>query len=361
MMKIGSFKEGDQASRLPVGKIGILYCTSNQFAKGREIEKVADCEVIDVACAVMDALAKHGYPAELVDLNPDRIEDLSQYDWIFNLAETIYGFPLADHEVVRHLEKCNIKFTGSGSTTLKTCLDKAATKCELLRKGIGTPPFEVFQPGKPVLNLLRYPLFVKPVREDGSIGISRESIVRNDAELCCQVEKIHHVYHQAALVEQYINGRDITASVIGNGDQAVVLPLSEITYPAQADQKFLTFQAKWVNDSAEFQHSKAQCPCKVTPQVEALIKDIALQAYHALGCRDYARVDFRLRGKNPFVLEVNPNPCINPEDCGFVRSGNAAGYSYADLVLKILKNAVEDRLQLSEPGLVEVAHYQVVS
>jgi len=352
------FNEWIQAARLPIEKVGIIYCTSTQTAIGREHEKLADCEVIEVANAVRAALIEKGYQAELVDLDPGRIGDLVRFDWIFNLTESIYGFPLADFEIARKLEAFKIQFTGSGSKTLKVCLDKAATKCGLLLNGISTPAFEVFQPGKPILNFLRYPLFVKPVREDGSIGINDSSIVRNDAELRHQVENVHRLYHQAALVEQYIQGRDITASVIGNGERAVVLPLSEITYPEQAGPKFLTFNGKWVADSLDFKVSKAQCPCNVSPQVERIIKDLALRAYHTMGCHDYARVDFRLRGESPFVLEVNPNPCINPDDSGFVRCGNAAGYSYADLVFKILENSVHNHLHSMQTGYLKVAAYQ---
>jgi D-alanine-D-alanine ligase len=348
-------------SHMPIKRIGIVYCTSTQTAAGRETEKLADCEVVEVANAVQAALQAHGYQAELVNLDPDQIDDLCRFDWIFNLAESIYGYPLADFQVAQQMEKLGIKFTGSGSKTLKTCLDKAAAKCELLRNGIGTPAFEVFQPGSYILNLLRYPLFVKPVHEDGSIGIQNDSIVHNNAELKHQVEKIHQMYHQAALVEQYIDGRDITASVIGNGEQAVVLPLSEITYPQQLGPKFLTFQGKWVNDSLDYQVSRAQCPSLLPPQTENIMKDIALRAYNALGCRDYARVDFRLRGKCPFVLEVNPNPCINPDDSGFVRSGNAAGFSYANLVNKILENAVYNSLCPIENRYLDVLNYQTAS
>jgi D-alanine-D-alanine ligase len=361
MVNISLFNKLKQAPRLPVEKVGIIYCTSAQTADGRETEKLADCEVIEVAHAVQAALLENGYQTELVDLDPGQIGDLRRFDWVFNLAESIYGYPLADFQVAQQMEKMDIKFTGSGSRTLRICLDKAATKCELLRNGIGTPAFEVFQPGLYILNLLKYPLFVKPVHEDGSIGIQNDSIVHNDTELKHQVEKIHQVYHQAALVEQYVDGRDITASVIGNGEQAVVLPLSEITYPEQLGPKFLTFQGKWVNESLDYQVSRAQCPSLLPLQTEYLIKDIALRAYNALGCRDYARVDFRLRGKCPFVLEVNPNPCINPDDSGFVRSGKAAGFSYADLVVNILENAVNNSLCPIDPGYLDVLNYQDAS
>jgi len=338
----------------PAGKVGIVYCTSTISASGREDEKRADCEVVAVARAVKTALDEKGYWADLVDLDPTRIADLQRYDWVFNLAESVYGFPLADYEVAEEMEKYNIQFTGSGSKTLKACLDKAVTKCELLRNGIGTPAYQVFQPGGTILNGLEYPLIIKPIHEDGSIGITLDSIAGNDAELDQKVKKVHRMYSQAALVEEYIEGRDITASVVGNGEEVVILPLSEITYPEQSGPKFLTFDVKWSPETPEFQNTSARCPCILSLEVEALVKDIALRAYRVMGCRDYARVDFRLRGKVPFVLEVNANPCINPDDSGFVRSSKAAGYSYAGMVTKILEGAVRDRLQAPQPVLEEV-------
>jgi len=347
-------REGLPYTPTPAGKVGIVYCTSTTSASGREDEKRADCEVIEVAQAVKTALEEKGYRAELVDLDPTRIADLRRFDWVFNLAESIYGFPLADYEIAEEMEKYNIQFTGSGSDSLKSCLDKAVTKCELVSIGIRTPAYEVFQPGSTILNVLEYPLIIKPIREDGSIGITLDSIVRSDAELEQKVEKVHRMYSQAALVEEYIEGRDITASVIGNGEEAVVLPLSEITYPEQSGPKLLTFDAKWSPETLEFQGAKARCPSILAYKVEAMIKDIALRAYRVMGCRDYARVDFRLQGKVPFVLEVNANPCINPNDSGFVRSSKAAGYSYAAMVTKIIERAVRDRLQVPQPALEAV-------
>jgi D-alanine-D-alanine ligase len=335
------FDDGKKAPNLPIQSIGIIYCTPKQTAPGREIEKQAECEEIGIAKAVQAVLIEKGYRAELVDLQPEEIKKLHRFDWVFNLAETVYSYPLVDYEVARKLEEEGINFTGSGWKTMSTCADKAATKCMLLLNGIGTPSFEVFQPGSPVVNFLRYPLFVKPVHEDGSYGITDESVVRNLSELKRQVEMIHRLYNQAALVEQFIDGRDITAPVIGNGDQAVVLPLLEIVYEEQARSKFLTFNTKWVEATPEFQASIGQC-ASLPPAIEAKIKDVALRAYRLMGCRDYARVDFRLRGRNPFVLEVNPNPCISP-DTGFIKSAKAAGYEYADLVTKIVACAVLDR------------------
>jgi D-alanine-D-alanine ligase len=329
-------------AKLPLNNIGVIYCTSSLTAEGRGDEKKADCEVIEVAHAIQAALQPKGYLVQLVDLDPKRIADLKAFDWIINLAETIYGYPFADYEVAEMMERLNINFTGAGSHSLRSCLDKAVTKAELLKNGVLTPVYDVFYPGQPVRTKCSYPVIVKPVHEDGSIGITNKSKARNMAQLVALVEKIHYEYHQAALVEEFIVGRDITASILGNGEEAMALPLSEITYPDRCGGGFLTFAAKWQADTVEFQTAEAKCPCKVASRVEAAIKHTALLAYHIMGCRDYARVDFRLKGEVPYVLEVNPNPCINPDDSGFVRCGKAAGYDYADLIHQILVDSVKN-------------------
>jgi D-alanine-D-alanine ligase len=351
MNEISFFKAQHYISPLEVRNIGIVYCTSNQYPPGREHEQVADCEVVDVAHAVQSVLNKKGYQAELVDLDPKRIEELRRFDWVFNLTESVYGYPLADFEVAAEMEKYNIQFTGGGSKTLEACLDKAETKCELLMNGIGTPPYVVFQLGDPIWTVLKYPVIVKPIHEDGSIGITIDSVVRCGENLEMQVQRVHQMYHQAALAEEYIDGRDISASVLGNGEEAMVLPLSETVYSEQAEEKLLTFDAKWLTDTPDFQAAGSRCPCILSVKAEALIKRIALRAYRVIGCRDYARIDFRLRGKEAFMLEVNPNPCINPEDSGFVRASEAAGISYADMVTKILESSIRDRLQMPQSVL----------
>jgi D-alanine-D-alanine ligase len=351
-----------RAGVAPVGKclpqnIGIVYCTSSQVAAGREFEQIADCEVIEVAHAVQAALRAKGCRVQLVDLDPQRISDLCAFDWVVNLAETIYGFPLADYEVADQMERLKINFTGSGSQALKACLDKGVTKSELRCYGVTTPAYNVIAQGDPVSTQCSYPVMVKPVHEDGSIGISNQSIATNLAELALRVEKIHTVYQQAALVEEFIDGRDITASILGNGEEAVVLPLSEITYPDRGGSKFLTFDAKWISDSQEFQAAVACCPCEVDPETEAAIKQTALRAYRIMGCRDYARVDFRLKDHIPYVLEVNPNPCINPDDSGFIRCGKAAGFDYNHLIHQILLSSVKFSSQA--PALVSYSSQKV--
>ena len=327
----------------PFKAIGVIYCTPEETAAGREDEKLADCEVIETAHAVKAALDRQnssGLQVELVNLRTACLSDLSQYDWIFNLAESIYGFPYTEYEIAAMMEAQGINFTGSSSFTLQACLEKPVTKAELVKFNILTPAYAVYQPGDRFDADLRYPLIVKPVHEDGSIGITADSVAHNPVELAARVAYIHQVYAQGALVEEYIKGRDITAPIFGNGSEATAMPLSECTYPENNGSRFLTFDANWKAETYAYQSTIVRCPCELDPQVEAQIKAIALRAYSIMGCRDYARVDFRLAGSTPYVLEVNPNPCINPDDSGYVRSGKANGFTYDELIKNILESSI---------------------
>ena len=354
MFTVPSRQDGLAHSPLPVHSVGILYCTSENSAAGRELEKLADCEVIEVAQAVHSSLTRSGIKAELVDLDPQNFQELLHFDWIFNLAESIYGFPLLDFEVAQRLEQLQVGFTGSGSHTLRACLDKAVTKCELIKNGIATPTFEVFQPGPGDPQ----PPALPTDRQADPRRWQHRHFQRFDRLDCLGIKAkggaIHDLYRQAALVEDYIDGRDITASVLGNGADARVLPLSEITYPDCTRPRLLTFEAKWISGAPEFKRTVAVCPAHLEPKVESLIKNIALWACQVMGCRDYTRVDFRLQGRIPYVLEVNPNPCINPVNSGYVRSSMAAGLTYADMIQRIMASSIQEFHRVRQGSVQEV-------
>lgn len=332
----------------PTMHLGVVFCSTELSTHGREIERLADCEVFEVAEAVKAALEAEGFQAELVDLGITPLEDLEKFDWVFNLAETIVGFPLTEYEVAERMEHLGIQFTGTGSSGLKACLDKGTTKAELVKAGILTPAFEVVPPGAEASGCLGFPLFVKPVHEDGSIGITGNSIVWAASELDSMVKRIHQLYHQAALVETYIDGRDITVSILGNGDEAVAFQPSECVYLRPDEFKIQTFDTKWVVGSEAYHASVGVCPIVIDPALEKRIQAIALQVYHLMGCRDYARVDFRVNDQAVYVLEVNPNPCINPVDTGYVRAAKAAGFSYNQLIARILNHSIRSRELVAE-------------
>ncbi len=349
---MGSIRMRNQITQAVTGKrsfqaslrVGVIYCTSKISAKGREMEMVANHEEAEVAQAVGQALEERGHQVELVDLDPVRMDDLTRFDHIFNLAETMYGFPLRDYEVAERLEELHIGFTGSGSMAIKACVNKAVTKKKLRKRDIPTPPFEVLDFGTYSNGRLAYPLFVKPVHEDGSIGIDEGSIVYNPAELATRVKYIHSQYTQAALVEEFIEGRDINISVLGNGSEVVTLPPAECAYPEGQGTRFLTYATKWLEDSQAYRTAFERCPSVLDPVVEQKMREIAVRSSRIMGCRDYVRVDFRLKGDTPFVLEVNPNPSINPQGSGFIYATEASGCSYTEMINRIIECSLKRRV-----------------
>jgi D-alanine-D-alanine ligase len=149
-------------------------------------------------------------------------------------------------------------------------------------------------------------------------------------------------YNQPALVEEYIEGRELNVAIIGN-ERLTVLPISEIDFSKLPPNypKIVTYNAKWVEGTAEYVGTVGTCPAKLTPEVEQRVRDIARQAYKLMEIRDYARVDIRLDASNtPYVLEVNPNPDIS-RDTGFARSARAAGMTFEDMLANIIETALE--------------------
>jgi D-alanine-D-alanine ligase len=182
-----------------------------------------------------------------------------------------------------------------------------------MHAGVITPAFEVFFAGDEIRTRLPFPLIIKPVHEGGSVGIHEDSVVHNMDDLTSRVRRIHDVYNQAAIVEEFIDGRDITASVLGNGSEAIVLPLSECIYPQNGHPRLLSYESIWIPESRPYQTIVAKCPCDLDPILEREIRDIALKACNILGCQDYTSVDIKLKDNTAYVLEVNTNPCIKDE------------------------------------------------
>jgi D-alanine-D-alanine ligase len=321
--------------------IGVLYCSDDVIIPGREIEKLADYEITDTAAAVKSALEKKGHQVKLVKFDSNQVAELCKYEGIFNLTESICGFQFAEVHIAKILEDLGVPFTGSGSAALWTCLYKSAAKTLLKKYGIRTPRFETVNPGEKVKTNLEFPLIVKPDHEDGGIGIKSDSVVQSMPELVRKITEIHQVYRQAALVEEFIDGRDIKASIIGNGDDLTVFPLSEIVFSDDyVGPRILTFEEKWVEESQAFQQSASHCPCVLEDVIQDEIKMMAITAFRILECRDYAIVEFRLEGDMPYLIEVNPNPCINPVYTGFILAGEAYGFNYDEIINKILMHSM---------------------
>lgn len=269
---------------------------------------------------------------------------------IFNLCEGAFSKSAYEMNVAALLELYGARFTGSPPLALGLALDKGMAKDILKSRGIPTPEYAVMDRAPETLpEGLKFPLIVKPLREDASVGIDSNAVVSSLEALRNRVEYITKRYSQPVIVEEYIDGREFNIAVLGNGAGKKALPPSEILFVdfPEGKPKICCYEAKWVEESPFFRKTVPSCPADIPEALRAELQAIALQAYGIIGCRDYARVDMRLgRDGRIKVLEVNPNPDIS-SDAGFARAAKASGLEYPDLVAAIV-GAAEARYQAAE-------------
>jgi D-alanine-D-alanine ligase len=268
-------------------------------------------------------------------------------DVIFNCCESILGQSSLEMNVAAVYELFGIPYTGSPALTLGIALNKALTKDLLLANGISTPRHLEIRPGAlvPRPEHLEFPLIVKPIKEDASIGIDDKAIVYSLAELRARVQFVHDEFRQAALVEEFIDGRELNVGVIGTmKDGLTTLPISEITFDAMplGAARIVSYEAKWVEESPLYKTTVAVCPAMLDIQKSVEASELALRAANVLGIRDYGRVDMRLRDRDGklFVLEANPNPDIS-EDAGFMRAARESGRTFSGTINEIVSLTIE--------------------
>lgn len=270
--------------------------------------------------------------------------NLEKPDLVFNLCESVGHDASKEMCVASMYELMSINYTGSNALTLGTLLNKSRVKEILSYHKIPTPKFFVAKlNSKKISHNLQFPLIVKPLKEDASIAIENESVVKNQTELFNRIKYIHTNFNQDALVEEFIDGREINVAILGNGENINVLPLSEIEMTSLPENfpKIVTYNAKWMKGTIEFENTIRVCPVNIEQKLIEKIHTIALESYEILSLRDYARVDMRIdKFGNPFVLEINPNPDLST-DAGFVAAANVFGLTYEKLIESIVNCAIE--------------------
>jgi D-alanine-D-alanine ligase len=263
-------------------------------------------------------------------------------DLVFNLCEGAFGNAALEMNVAAMLELYSIPFTGNGAMTLGVSLNKDWTKSIL--KGAGVPIANHIVADDTPVELpedLNFPLIVKPLSEDASYGIETNSVVNTMEELDERVEYILDEFCQPAMVEEYIDGREFNLAIIGSEDRVRALPPSEIDFSEFPEglPKICSYEAKWIEESPLYMKSPPVCPANVTEELAEALEDTALEAFEALGCRDYARIDMRQGADGVLrVLEVNPNPDIST-DAGLARAARSVGLSYDELIIEIIASA----------------------
>jgi len=265
-------------------------------------------------------------------------------DVILNFVESVEGNANLESYVAGLYDLLEIPYTGNNMVSLGNCLNKARTKQILQSHGIRSPKHFIAAknhiPNQKELSL-KFPAILKLANEDASIGISEFSVVRDYEALALRLEYLFSIYYQDVIIEEYIEGRELNVAILGNS----ILPISEIRFDGLPEDlpKIITYEAKWSPASVYYKNTIPLCPAPLDMSVKDKIVQMAKDAFNALECRDYARVDIRLSEKNiPYVIEVNPNPDISP-DAGFIRSAGVAGISYEEVLYKLTNMALTRR------------------
>jgi D-alanine-D-alanine ligase len=313
--------------------------------RGENCDRIAEQGAAEEAAEVAAALTGLGHQPVIVPFGADPAVFLEQLnavkaELIFNLCEGLWGDSHLELHAAALLELTGLPMTGSSPLCLGLTQDKLRTKELLLANGLTTPRHLLARCGELPMTAgtLVYPLIVKPRSEDASHGITEASVVDDLPALQAQVGYVHRAYRQDALVEEFIDGREINVAILGNDEEATVLPLSEIRFDRARIQPIVSYAGKWLEDSPGWVGTTPVCPAELTDAEAAAIRAAALAAYRIMGCRDYARVDTRLRDGIPWILEVNANPDISSE-VGLARSAGAAGFTYPALIAQIVDAA----------------------
>lgn len=326
--------------------VAVAY-NADQGALARDAGGEARQDVLRVASAVAEALERRGCSVLPAPVGADPLGDFERLrrhrpDVVFNLCESLSGDARGEMAASGVLELLQLPYTGSPPLALGLALHKDVAKDVLVARGVPTPRHVVVtDPGELARVALPFPLIVKPAREDASVGIGFGSVVRDPAALAAAVRAILRDHAQPALVERYVDGREVYVPLLGNAPR-VVLPTTEIRFGPAFDgrPRIVSYRAKWDVAAPEYLDSPA-VPCTLPPPIAARAAEVAQAAFAALGCRDYGRVDLRLTPEGePHVIDVNPNCDLHPE-AGFARAAALAGMSYPDLVGTLVGLALE--------------------
>jgi D-alanine-D-alanine ligase len=285
----------------------------------------------------------------LVEANNEAFSKLKELkpDIVFNFAEGLIGVNRESH-IPAMLEMLQIPYLGSDPLTLGICLDKSRAKEILTYHKIPNAKFLVADNIKDITKVnFGFPLIVKPISEGSSKGIFSSSLVKNTKELEDEVNRIVSSYNQPALIEEFLPGREFTVAVLGNGNDAQVLPIIEIRYDDFPKDvlPLYSYEAKWILDTKENKFDVFECPAKLNKDLELQIKDTVLRTYNILKCRDWSRIDVRLDKNNvPNIIEINPLPGIMPdpnENSSFPKAARAAGMDFNQLIQSALYSAAK--------------------
>jgi D-alanine-D-alanine ligase len=298
----------------------------------------ASLDILTQVEALEKGLRELGYPSVRIPFTRDvgafiqRLKK-SRAEMAINLCESLDDDPRFIGHPAAVLELLDIPFSGSPSAALMLTTDKVITKCLLRANGIKTPEYLIYDGASDFdPHLLRFPVILKPMLQDASIGIDQESIFEDGRELEKEIKKFFSQFG-TLLVEEYVAGREFNVSIFGYPSPRV-LPVAEIDFLAfpQGIYPIVGYRAKWDISSFEYSHTPRMFPQDLSPILRQGIEATAVRCFQLLMLRDYGRVDMRVDDQGQIhVLEVNANPCLSP-DAGFAAAVGEAGMTYSEMV-----------------------------
>jgi D-alanine-D-alanine ligase len=329
-------------------KVLVLFDTAGTPPPDQDFTKELKTDDWAAEAHVISALKKLGHEVRTIGVwdEPGMIIDeikTNPPDIVFNLTEHFNEISAYDRNVAGLLEMMDVPYTGSSPTGLTLCKNKGMAKELLAYHNIRVPNFAIFSPGSSIKRpkRLKFPLFIKPLKEEGSVGISLDSFVDNDAAFEERILFIHERLNQEALAEEYIEGRELYVSILGT-DRLRVFPYREVIFGdvPEGQPKFSTFKAKW-DDAYRKRWGIQNVFAEPLPNgTGQRVAKICRAVYRALRIRGYGRIDLRITPEGEIViLEANPNPNLDRKD-EFAQSAMKVGLSYPRMIQRILTLAL---------------------
>ncbi|MFA4888716.1 MAG: ATP-grasp domain-containing protein [Candidatus Omnitrophota bacterium] len=333
-------------------RIALTYNLKKKDAT-KPADYFSECDSAETINAIVLAMENKGHTVEAIDAEYPHFLSYfrkNRVDMVFNIAEGKHG-KFRESEVPAILDYLDIPYTGSNTFALALALNKALTKKVLRAENIPTPDFQVFTRGSEELNpALKFPIIVKPNCEGSAKGINSASVVKDRNSLYAKVREVLKDYRQEALVEEFIEGKELTVGILENG-KTTILPILEIDFSSciKSGEYFYSWRMKeYQGDNALGLTPTFHCPARLDKETEHRVKEVALKTHHAVGCYDISRTDIRLSEDNiPYVLEINPLPGLDPRESNFPLMAYAAGMKYEDLIDSILTSAAKRRKGLN--------------
>jgi len=330
-------------------KVLVLFDGSCPTKIDQDLSKEMKTEDWKTEANVMAALGTLGYAAEHLaifddlDLVRQKLESFAP-DVLFNLVEQFKNNPGFDQNIVSLLEMQGVPFTGCGATGLTLCKHKGISKKILSYHRIHVPNFIVISRGQRIARpkQLKFPILVKPVKEEASYGISQASFVETDEQFRERVAFIHEKYDSDVIAEEYIAGRELYVSLLGNL-RLSVFPIRELVFREVPpdEPKIATYRAKWDEEYRKRWGLQNRFADGLDPALVARIEQTCKRIYRLLTIDGYARIDLRLTAANEiYFIEANPNPILAADE-DFALSADKAGLPYPQLIDRIIRHGMK--------------------